>query len=67
VFKIQCARTVYTSRRSCHAMTDRPMIAIFRRDGDRWQIVHVHNSISVPNEQIAGFEDFETGNAVQST
>lgn len=48
-------------------MTDRPMIAIFRRDGDRWQIVHVHNSISVPNEQIAGFEDFETGNAVQST
>ena len=43
------------------------MIAIFRRDGDRWQIVHVHNSISVPNEQIAGFEDFETGNAVQST
>ncbi len=34
------------------------MTAIFRREGDDWQIVHVHNSLSVPNAQVEGFEDF---------
>jgi hypothetical protein len=34
------------------------MTCIFRRDGDDWQIVHVHNSLSVPNERVEGFEDF---------
>jgi len=34
------------------------MTCIFRRVGDDWQIVHVHNSLSVPNEQVEGFEDF---------
>lgn len=36
------------------------MTCIFRRAGDGWQIVHVHNSLNVPNEQVEGFEDFET-------
>ena len=35
------------------------MTCIFRRVGDDWQVVHVHNSLSVPNEQVAGFEDFD--------
>ncbi len=35
------------------------MTCVFRRVGDVWQIVHVHNSLSVPNEQVAGFEDFD--------
>jgi dihydrofolate reductase len=34
------------------------MTAIFRRNGDRWQVVHVHNSLSVPNERVEGFADF---------
>ena len=41
------------------------MAAIFRREGDDWQVVHVHNSMSVPNAQVEGFEDFEVGNAAQ--
>jgi ketosteroid isomerase-like protein len=32
---------------------------IFRREEDDWQIVHVHNSLSVPNDQVEGFEDFD--------
>jgi hypothetical protein len=35
------------------------MTCIFRRVGDDWQIVHVHNSLSVPNEQVEPFADFE--------
>lgn len=34
------------------------MTAIFRRNGDDWQIVHVYNSLSVPNERVEGFADF---------
>jgi ketosteroid isomerase-like protein len=34
------------------------MTAIFRREGDHWQIVHVHNSVSVPNAQGEGFAAF---------
>ena len=34
------------------------MTCIFRREGDDWQIVHVHNSLSVPNEQVEPFADF---------
>jgi SnoaL-like protein len=34
------------------------MTCIFRRAGDDWQIVHVHNSLSVPNERVEGFADF---------
>ena len=35
------------------------MTCIFRRAGDDWQIVHVHNSLSVPNEQVEAFTNFE--------
>jgi ketosteroid isomerase-like protein len=35
------------------------MTCIFRREGDGWQIIHVHNSLSVPNEQLEAFADFE--------
>lgn len=41
------------------------MTCIFRRAGDDWQVVHVHNSLSVPNAQVEGFEDFETENAAR--
>jgi hypothetical protein len=34
------------------------MTCIFRRAGDDWQIVHVHNSLSVSNDQVEGFADF---------
>jgi hypothetical protein len=34
------------------------MTAIFRLAGDDWQIVHVHNSLGVPNEKVEGFADF---------
>lgn len=43
------------------------MTCIFRRAGDDWQIVHVHNSLSVPNAQVAGFEDFDIGGAAERT
>ena len=36
------------------------MTAIFRRAGDDWQIVHVHNSLGAPNAQVEGFADFGT-------
>ena len=36
------------------------MTCIFRQAGDDWQIVHVHNSLSVPNDQVEAFADFAT-------
>ncbi len=41
------------------------MTCVFRHVSDDWQIVHVHNSLSVPNDQAEGFEDFEMENAAQ--
>ena len=30
-----------------------------QHEGDDWQIVHVHNSLNVPNEQVEAFADIE--------
>ena len=35
------------------------MTCVLRRAGEDWQIVHVHNSLSMPNDQAEGFEDFD--------
>jgi hypothetical protein len=34
------------------------MTAIFRREAGAWKLVHAHNSIAVPDEEVEVFKDF---------